>query len=681
MSMHGSRLAVFLLALAGLALGGCDGDDDGGGGPAAEEEGEVETIVAEGVELLPESRTAEVEATPSALSFPAAGNESLLHKQPGDILVSGTGQPFLRKIVAVRQDGDRIVVQTEQAALTESIEQGDFGGVYSLDGCEQGDNERVCPLVGESLSAGLDLSGTVLFEDAASGAVVRVARGTARLAPSLDVDGKVRRFRLQEFHLIARGDLEVAMVLEAEASVGVSHSGEVELWESPPMTLHQCVPVPIGCIPVWETVTVSLRAGYEVSVDARVAATAGAEASTGVSAGVRYSDGRWSAVAEESLDLTPVGPDWEVGAGLEARVYLRPQLDVLFYSVAGPFVALEPYAAVEASVAPPPPGWTLSAGLRGAAGGRVEFLDRELGEFDFELFDVQRELASGALDVGGEGEGEGPGEGEGEGPAEGEGEGPAEGEGEGPVQCGADCSREMVQIPAGEYMMGSPPGESGRDSDESLHRVRITRPFMIRRTEVTQAEWEAVMGANPSRFGDCGGSCPVEMVSWFEAVEFCNALSRSEGLEECYSIAGSEVSWPRGLDCAGYRLPTEAEWEYAARAGTDTAYYTGTDEAALGRAGWYRGNSGDSTHPVSQKEANAWGLYDMLGNVWEWTWDWYGGYGGDATDPTGPGAGDYRVNRGGSWYYDAQSCRAAYRPWYTPSNRLSYQGFRPARSR
>ena len=244
-----------------------------------------------------------------------------------------------------------------------------------------------------------------------------------------------------------------------------------------------------------------------------------------------------------------------------------------------------------------------------------------------------------------------------------------------------DPDQGMVRIAAGEFWMGSPGDEANRGGDEERHRVGISRPYLIKATEVTQAEWEAVMGDTPSRFGDCGGSCPVETVSWYGAVEFCNALSRSEGLEECYAVSGQTVTWPRGLDCLGYRLPTEAEWEYAVRAGTDTAYHTGADAAALDRAGWYERNSGGRTHPVEQKEANAWGLYDMHGNVWEWVWDAYRqDYEAlSASDPH-QDAGVSRVYRGGSWGSVAQGCRAANRSRYTPSYRSYYLGFRPARS-
>jgi formylglycine-generating enzyme required for sulfatase activity len=213
----------------------------------------------------------------------------------------------------------------------------------------------------------------------------------------------------------------------------------------------------------------------------------------------------------------------------------------------------------------------------------------------------------------------------------------------------ADCPAGYVRIARGTFMMGSPPDEGGREDDETQHRVTITRAYCMKATEVTHGEWQAVMGSNPSEFTSCGANCPVENVSWEEAVGYANALSRREGLPECYS--DSTFS---GLSCKGYRLPTEAEWEYAARAGTTAATYGNLDSVA-----WYTANSGAATHPVGQKQPNAWGLYDMLGNVWEWTGDWYGDYSGSALDPTGPATRFHRVFRGGSW--DDSYARAAFR--------------------
>ena len=156
---------------------------------------------------------------------------------------------------------------------------------------------------------------------------------------------------------------------------------------------------------------------------------------------------------------------------------------------------------------------------------------------------------------------------------------------------------------------------------------------------------------------------------------FCNALSRRVGLEEAYVVNGEDVTW-KGLSCPGFRLPTEAEWEYACRAGTTGARYGNLDDVA-----WYSSNSGSTTHPVRRKQPNAWGLYDTLGNVFEWCWDWWDTYpSGVVTDPVGPGSGSYRVGRGGSWSGGAQFARAAYRGRWTPGRRFVNLGFRLARS-
>jgi len=211
--------------------------------------------------------------------------------------------------------------------------------------------------------------------------------------------------------------------------------------------------------------------------------------------------------------------------------------------------------------------------------------------------------------------------------------------------------------------MGSPSNEPGRYSDETQHQVTLTQPFYMQTTEVTQAQWETLMGSNPSYFSGCP-TCPVEQVSWNDVQGFITKLNaRGEGT---------------------YSLPTEAQWEYAARAGSTTAFYNGgitvTDcgyDPNLNAIGWYCYNAGSKTHSVGQKAPNSWGLYDMSGNVYEWCSDWYGSYPTTAvTDPTGPSSDSYRVIRGGSWYFNARSCRSAFRHSSSPDFRIIYIGFR-----
>jgi formylglycine-generating enzyme required for sulfatase activity len=216
----------------------------------------------------------------------------------------------------------------------------------------------------------------------------------------------------------------------------------------------------------------------------------------------------------------------------------------------------------------------------------------------------------------------------------------------------------FVYIPAGSFLMGSPADEVGRFNNEAQHKVTLTRSFLMAATQVTQAQFKSVAGNSPSHFR--GDSLPVEQVSYDDAVAFCNKLSDKEGKH--------------------YRLPTEAEWEYACRAGTTTAYYTGANENALDEAGWYSANSDNGTHPVGQKKPNALGLYDMHGNVWQWCGDWYGDYpNGDATDPRGPGNGTARVLRGGSWFYGPRFGRCANRSHNAPDTRNYFIGFRVVR--
>jgi formylglycine-generating enzyme required for sulfatase activity len=238
----------------------------------------------------------------------------------------------------------------------------------------------------------------------------------------------------------------------------------------------------------------------------------------------------------------------------------------------------------------------------------------------------------------------------------------------------------LALIPAGDFMMGSPEGEGGSE-EHPQHRVRITRPFYLGVCEVTQSEYEAVVGQNPSHFPSKGGQHPVENVSWLDAVRFCNELSEKEGIKPLYEIVGEVVQVLDGSG-PGYRLPTEAEWEYACRAGTTTRFSFGNNNTSLGEYGWYGGNSDRRTHPVGEKKPNAFGLCDMHGNVWEWCRDGYDAeyyQRSPVVDPPGPLQAAQRVVRGGCWVDIPRHLRSADRLRPAPGLRFSVVGFRLAR--
>jgi formylglycine-generating enzyme required for sulfatase activity len=259
-------------------------------------------------------------------------------------------------------------------------------------------------------------------------------------------------------------------------------------------------------------------------------------------------------------------------------------------------------------------------------------------------------------------------------------------------------SANFVRIEGGTFTMGSPSNEPGRRGSEAQRRVTVSA-FYMGKYEVTQAEYEAVMGTNPSYFK--GANLPVERVSWYDAAEYCNRLSQKEGLTPAYTIdkgrsdpnntnSDDTVRWlvTWNANANGYRLPTEAEWEYACRAGTTTPFNTGNN-ITTGNANYDGNNPYDNnakgtyrerTTPAGSFAPNPWGLYDMHGNVWEWCWDWYEYTSGMQTNPRGAVSGANRVQRGGGWGSSAALVRSAYRGHYTPSNRIYNLGFRLVRS-
>ncbi len=241
-----------------------------------------------------------------------------------------------------------------------------------------------------------------------------------------------------------------------------------------------------------------------------------------------------------------------------------------------------------------------------------------------------------------------------------------------------------VTVPAGSYVIGARAEDDDSDNKERFDvTITITRPFLMKATEVTQGEWYFIMGSPLWTYDKkCGLDCPATGVSWVQATQYLNALSKKEGLEQCYTLKGELPQWPKGLDCKGYRLPTDVEWEFAARGGSAEPRYGELKDIA-----WYSDNSNSSPHPVGKKQKNAYGLHDILGNVWEWVWDQevWKPYSEDMTDPVFGAEGltelgQDRIIRGGSYSDSKSYVRASHRFQNPAANASDNHGFRPVRT-
>ena len=425
------------------------------------------------------------------------------------------------------------------------------------------------------------------------------------------------------------------------------------------------MPPPIFGIPVWAEAVWEFNIGTEGQVAAQASATAGFASSWNLAFGTRLRNGQWTPYANESHTATPYPLAWQGAGSGQISGYVQPKLTVYLESLVGPTADLKPYIEldVHACVQPGQAGvdvWGY-AGLSGTLAVDVRFWNDDWASLpSWELFNLRQPIPGARWDY------------------------------TTPIGTPPQTIPNMAWIPCGTFVMGSPTSEAQRDSGETQHTVTLTQGFYMGKYAVTQGEYLALMGNNPSYFTtqDWYGNPispdlnrPVETVSWDDATSYCAHLTQQE-----QAVGRLPTGWV-------YRLPTESEWEYACRAGTTTAFNFGSGihggmanfwdyyeyDAAIGdiyvpspAVAWL-----PRTTTVGSYAPNAWGLHDMHGNVWEWCRDWYGTYPtGSVIDPQGAPSGSDRVFRGGSWCSLGRNCRSAFRSYYDPSGRDYGIGFR-----
>ena len=573
--------------------------------------------------------------------------------------------PYKRVVVSATEDANTHTVSlvTTPASLADILRQGSVR-FYAAEFVPDGPGMRLHGDDEDEEGITIPLGGHTLYE----GETVKVQTTEGRLffdpgfsvAADFDWTLSVPPVRMSSF------DLEISAAMEFDLTLRASWEKESSFAPEPrrigralrQFRLLGAIPTPTP-IPVWAEAVWEFALGTEGKVTGAASATAGFESANTLAFGTRLRGGNWQPYSRQSSRVVGYPATWQGGGSGNIRVFVEPKLTVYLESLVGPTANLRPYLELVGNACMQPGHAVVDVSLLAGINGTVALAlrgwdeDRD-GLHSWEIFDARPVTPVWHKLL----------------PLDGSGEPTPSFEGN------------LVWIPCGTFTMGSPASEPARNPDEGPQtRVTISQGFWIGKHEVTQSEYQSVMGSNPSGFK--GDNLPVERMSWHDAVAYCAALTARE------RGAGR---LPAGYV---YRLPMEAEWEYACRAGTTTPFHYGNvlrsgmarfngngEYPPCGDSPWFCDNPAGTylrrTTLVGSYAPNAWGVYDMHGNVWEWCQDWSSESlpGGEVTDPKGPDTGTYRVIRGGSWYHYANGCRSALRYKYHPSSRNLDLGFR-----
>lgn len=596
--------------------------------------------------------------------------------QVNDILVNTQEPYFLRKVTqVVRQTSTEVVVETTPAALTEVIQSASIHEHFTIDA---GSPKAVGPSRTQELTFTADLSGKVIAS--ADGIELQTTSGHVTYKPAFDFDMKIDQWQLQEFRLAASGNLDAELGLQLTARRAFSRDYRQTFAQIPPTPYY--VVFWVGFVPVLVGVQIEVIAGADVDVAGEATATIGFALAHEALIGVQYVDGHWQEIKEGTPEFSVQAPELQTTASAAFRGFVAAQLNAELYNVAGPHLGLEPYTELAVALSTPPDrlDWEVAAGVDAYVGAHVEVLDHTLADYS-KSFEWWRAVLK---------RGEALPQTPGTTPPQEPGDTPPTGTTR-TFDLPGGATMDFVWIEPGTFVMGSPESDDcARENEKPQHRVTITRGFWLGKYEVTQGQWQAVMWVDAklwhrrwgmlwedSDYVRVGPDYPAAYISWDNVQEF---------IEELNQYAGRAV----------YRLPTEAEWEYACRAGTTTRWPFGDGEECghptwegcrLGDYAWYVYNTchlQDTwcyAHAVGTKLPNPWGLHDMCGNVWELVQDWYGTYPREPqTDPTGPSSGSLRVLRGDAFGIFTGIPRPASRRSSEESNRYWGSGARLLRT-